>query len=309
MKKIISFILAVSIIFSLAQPALAAGLEDSLLPPDTVIEGIDGGHIFFQDLDDKTVCIITNETDGFISIAIGYDDEANTVYQWAIDNYLISDFAPNDIAFWTGLINYAEENMDDSFCTVFERTPSDGTVVLSAPGRHDLWKELVALHGYEYSDHKEFSEHIGGAIFTVYESLTYDIFERETLSWNSATTITGLLVTLLGPSLSATASMTASLLMSLLGVVSPDTPIGSGDLICYNCSAFYTRYVTTPSSNRHWSTTYKDIQYLGYENASSTAIEPAVLSTDEVTTSVVYSHSKSFYESGLVDDAYRSVYG
>lgn len=71
----------------------------------------------------------------------------------------------------------------------------------------------------------------------------------------------------------------------------------------------YTRYVMTPTSDKQWSTTYKTIWHMGFESPSLNSGERAALSTDPGSTSTTYTPDEAFFEKGLVDDAYRRVYG
>lgn len=309
MKKIVSYILVLSLLFSLAQPAVAANSSHNTEIQNATIEKIDNGYVFFQNEDVKRVIIISNVVTNSLNVAISYTEEPNVIHQWIIDDYPDSDLDYDSAQAWLEVVRYAEENMQDSFSTVMEWEPANDPDVGRASAGSDLRNALKAKYGSEYSDKKLRTEIKGGAFFTVYESKSFEISKQGTLTWGTVATVAGILLAIYGYFNEVALERAIGILLGFFGVATSDAPVKPNSLNYYNCYVLYTRYVMASSSDKQWSTTYKTIRHTGFENPSLDSNDRAALSTDTGSTSITYAPDEAFFDKGLVDDAYRRVYG
>lgn len=85
---------------------------------------IDNGKLFSAESDDKIVAILTNDDLHLIDISISYSPARDEVYHWAISDYPDDEFSYND-SFWTAIITYAENHLEDSNLVLFTTTVYD----------------------------------------------------------------------------------------------------------------------------------------------------------------------------------------
>lgn len=201
LNKFLSLILSCAMVMSLCIPAFASERMSSEELDTPFIMDIDNGKLFSAESDDKIVAILTNDDLHLIDISISYSPARDEVYHWAISDYPDDEFSYND-SFWTAIITYAENHLEDSNLVLFTTTvydAPDSSIDMCASANRDLRDQLVNLLGTDiYPSKERHRESYQGVTFTVYEQLTFDIRSVQNVSWSTPITVASLIVGYLG---------------------------------------------------------------------------------------------------------------
>ena len=201
LNKFLSLILFCAMVMSLCIPAFASERMSSEELDTPFIMDIDNGKLFSAESDDKIVAILTNDDLHLIDISISYSPARDEVYHWAISDYPDDEFSYND-SFWTAIITYAENHLEDSNLVLFTTTvydAPDSSIDMCASANGDLRDQLVNLLGTDiYPSKERHRESYQGVTFTVYEQLTFDIRSVQNVSWSTSITVASLIVGYLG---------------------------------------------------------------------------------------------------------------
>lgn len=310
MNRIISFIVAVSMILFSIGPAYAS--NDPLYGKDNsyLIENTDSGKIFVQISDTKTSVIITDEHNKIMDVSFKYNSNPDIVYQFSSINYspAISVHSDNtQLGYWISLLDYVEKNIDDATIVEFDEVifdkPIDVTQSKSSAGQY-FKSTLASLLGPEYYGTLKTTTPIirYDQVFRVYESMAFYIYNTGYSTWTVTITAASLITSVLG------AVVTSSLLSAICGAfgvaISVASLITPGRVNKYTCEASVYRYVTINGSSYAYNITYKMIDYKGYEDNDLNSTAPAQLDTGSQ--SIWYDRSQTYFNSYSlqVDDAY-----
>ena len=157
LNKFLSLILFCAMVMSLCIPAFASERMSSEELDTPFIMDIDNGKLFSAESDDKIVAILTNDDLHLIDISISYSPARDEVYHWAISDYPDDEFSYND-SFWTAIITYAENHLEDSNLVLFTTTvydAPDSSIDMCASANRDLRDQLVNLLGTDIYPSKE----------------------------------------------------------------------------------------------------------------------------------------------------------
>lgn len=147
LNKFLSLILSCAMVMSLCIPAFASERMSSEELDTPFIMDIDNGKLFSAESDDKIVAILTNDDLHLIDISISYSPARDEVYHWAISDYPDDEFSYND-SFWTAIITYAENHLEDSNLVLFTTTvydAPDSSIDMCASANGDLRDQLIDI--------------------------------------------------------------------------------------------------------------------------------------------------------------------
>lgn len=265
LNKFLSLILFCAMVMSLCIPAFASERMSSEELDTPFIMDIDNGKLFSAESDDKIVAILTNDDLHLIDISISYSPARDEVYHWAISDYPDDEFSYND-SFWTAIITYAENHLEDSNLVLFTTTvydAPDSSIDMCASANGDLRDQLVNLLGTDiYPSKERHRESYQGVTFTVYEQLTFDIRSVQNVSWSTSITVASLIVGYLGKVVKEPLVVT---ICSVFGVVldaASYLPAGKS-LNRYSCAGLYSHYTQASGSSKVYNRTYRYVYYEG----------------------------------------------
>lgn len=292
MKKFVSIVLVIALVFSLSTVAFAANDET-----ETSVMEIEGGHLYMAVSDTKTVTIATNNANHFVRIAIKYPN-SDTVYEWSIENYT-ETFEPQNDAFWNEIIEIAESNINNAnkVCIVC-LPPQNETPIMqmsSGSASADLEENLEELEGNEYAWRLKYSnyDYSVGHDFDIYENMEFNTQLIGTWTWSDVLSVIGLITGVMGK-VGVPHAKTISTICSVLGVaISAYSKVQPGKISEYICTADVYRYVHIDSETYAYNTTHKYISYYGYDNADSGSTERARI--DESSRFVEWEVSESYF--------------
>lgn len=306
-RQILSALLVLSMMFSLTATAFASGHTESF-PPETYVQEIVDGDIFIQRSDSKIVAIATGNTEHILDISILYPSDTAVIYHWLIDDYPVVVFSPDDLSFWTDIIEFAEQRTTEadliespSIQEAIEHEP----MPFSSAGA-DLAAGLRELVGAQYSNKfipplKMIESHT----YRLYETMEYQITKANQLSWANAMTVSSIVVSVVGILLPPVGAMQQ--ICTVLGIAfqGAATLIPPGKMNRYNCMVMYTRYVTIDGGGRQYGPAYKVRYFDGYEDADLNSTGRAqVLPNDDPP--YYGSQSEEFFNNGIFIDAYKT---
>ena len=259
--------------------------------------------MFIQETNEKLIAIGVDNTTHVITISIKYKTTPDTVYQWIFTDYPEKAFNMNDLSFWDGIIDYAEERPAEATPVHFttEEISADEPMVISSAGA-DLREDLQELVGTEHYDKYVSTRVINGKIFHMYEHLSFNIYKTRTVSWSTGITLASLVTNILGL---ATTSRTLAIICGVLGIAYTVASeiIPEGRIITYTCEANYHRYVKLDSGSKY-ALTDKFVTYTGYEDADLNSSGRASIVPE--TKKEVYGISEDYFNGGIFNDAYNN---
>lgn len=298
-RQVVALCLTICMLCSTICPVFA---EETANDQTQIIE-IDNGKMFIRETNEKLIAIGADSTTHVVSISMKFMTDPNTVYQWMFDDYSDEAFDVNNLSFWEGIIDYAEEKMEEATVVIFtdEEAVADAPMARSSAGA-DLRADLEDYHGTEHTDKYINTKVMYGKIFHMYEHLYFSISTAGAKSWNNTITIASLIVGVLG--LAATGPIMAAV-CGVLGVAftSASMFISAGKLNKYRCEAHYHRYVRLDSGSKY-ALTDLIVSYTGYEDANLNSSGRASIIPESRSDN--YSHSEDYFTSGIFDDAYES---
>lgn len=306
LNKFLSLILSCVMVMSLCIPAFASERMSSEELDTPFIMDIDNGKLFSAESDDKIVAILTNDDLHLIDISISYSPARDEVYHWAISDYPDDEFSYND-SFWTAIITYAENHLEDSNLVLFTTTvydAPDSSIDMCASANRDLRDQLVNLLGTDiYPSKERHRESYQGVTFTVYEQLTFDIRSVQNVSWSTPITVASLIVGYLGKVVKEPLVVT---ICSVFGVVldaASYLPAGKS-LNRYRCAGLYSHYTQASGSSKVYNRTYRYVYYEGYEEVDG-YLRAQI---DSSSKTVEFDKGQSYYYDYplQVQDAYQS---
>lgn len=303
MKKIISIAVCLSMLLSIAVPVYAA--ETIPCEKDYTVLDVSEGKLYASKDEEKSVAILTDEEQLLIDISINYLDNPDIVYQWIFNDYPITEFVDN-VAFWNGIIEYAEEHRESASIIEFEdityENPIDVSMMRSSAGA-DLIEDMENLLGKTEYDKQIKKTTYKSEVFRIRESLVFRVVTSGSKSWSKKITVATLITGVLG-----LPGVTDDLLSAICGAfgvtVSAATLLPAGKINKYSCRAITSRYVTVNGSSYAYNITDKIIEYKGYEDADNSSKERAYVDSSSKTTS--YTDSKTYFNSydSQIKDAY-----
>lgn len=303
-KKMISLLLVLALVTGIAVPVGAVEAETSE-PQDYTVESIEDGNIFFQQTDEKTVAIITDDTTHAVSISIKYSnaESPNTTYQWIFNDYPVETFSPNDLTFWQDIIRYAENQLDDATIVTFMCEERDYPQTRSSAGA-DLKADMIDELGNEYTGKYYYGKNMGYDVYQLYEDFSYNIRKVKTLTWLDAISAATWLVNVANLLKLLDPTRTMATVLLIFDVVGPiaSALIPAGKANEYKCLAQYTRYIKINGGSRKYCSGYKWVEYKGYEDASDNSTGRAHIIQE--TKDTYYGPSEEYFNTGIFDDAY-----
>lgn len=303
MRRSVGLILVLCLLLSITSPAYAANTEIDLNDlPNTYHSAIEGGDMFVQEADGKLVTILTNEAEQLVTISIKYDPASNTVYQWILESYPVNPFAPESLSFWTDIINYAEDRMDEAAIVEFEVESAMQNNARSSAGA-DLYNDLVSIVGTPYSDTLTEVRSIEGHTYRLYEALEFDIKNVTVNRWLTAITVASFITGIVGLTATSSTIITVCGIFGL-ATTTASTLIPAGSTNEYTCKAIYTRYITVDGSVKWYAGAYKTKSFKGYEDASDNSTGRAKIFGSSV--NIKYTSTGDIYNTGLWDIAYAN---
>lgn len=304
MKKFISILLSLCLIFTMASPVMAA--EISVAPSSSVVE-LDDGYMYTAVTNSKKVAILTNNDGSLVDISISYLSSPNTVYQWSFESYAAPVFTTSN-SFWNGIIDYAESQMNSAsvvtFTDVIYDTPIDITLTRSSASE-DLKEEMVELLGTdEYAMRLIHTVDYGYMHMDIYETLDIRIFTAGVRSWDTTITVSSLIVGVLG--LAAYNYTFLAALCGALGVsMSIHSLVTAGSIDQYLCRGMYFRDVTINDSSYSYAMADRYIDYTGYDDPGPSDTRRAFIDSNSYAATYIPDRGTYFSYANLVAAAYE----
>lgn len=309
-RKLISSLTCIAVFLSLTNiNAFAMNSNENLVntQQNVYLEKIEDGYVFTQKADDKSVAIITSNTENVVAISIIYTSNSDIVYQWIINDYPMEGFSQNSLDFWDSIISYAENNLDNaSLIEISVDEISENTPMPFSSADADLAEDLVGIVGEEYSNkYTNRLRVMDGHDYRLYESMEFSIRKCATLSWQTGASIASVLA---GVVSIAPVPPHVALFTGVLGIVAAvaSTILPAGKVNQYSCMALYTRYVTVDNGSTQYGHAYKIRTFDGYEDANPNSTGRAhVFPATEV---LFYdpNQSEEYFNNGIFDEAYNS---
>lgn len=298
MRKLVCIFLTISLICMFSITAYGE-VSTQKNVRENVID-IEGGKLFSYEDIEKNVTILANEQGNEVHISIKYSEEPNTVYQWIFDEYAVT-FNVYDKTFWYDIIRYAENKINEATVIVFTETIYDSLIPVNqsrGSAAADLQEQLENLSGEtEYFGDDIYTVTYQGKTCTVYESLDFQIYKEGRYAWSDPITvtsfITGVLGYVAGQTLVGTVCNIFGLAVSAYSLL-PE----NGTVEKYLCRELYYRDVKIHGSNYIYNTTYKFVDYYGYDNTTMGNTQRAKIDVGSCETS--YSDSYSYFLSCIM---------
>lgn len=308
-KRLVSILTCIAFSFSLLSINASASSSNghSVNSNQNIhLDEIENGYVFTQKSDDKSVAIITSNTENIIAISIMYTPNSNIIYQWILNDYPVNNFDQNNLSSWHNIISYAEKNLNKaskveiSVDEIDENTP----MPFSSAGA-DLAKDLVDIVGSEYSDKFTRIKRMDGNDYRLYETKEFTIRKDRTLSWKSGVTVASILVSIV--SVTATAGNVA-LISSVLGLIGSvaSTVLPAGKINRYSCMVLYTRYITVDYGTTQYGHAYKIRNFEGYEDADLNSTGRAHVIPDTEILFYDPNQSEEYFNNGIFDEVYKT---
>lgn len=305
--RITAILLTFSIVLSMSSTVFAANGDPVYYDQNVNISEFRDGYIFIQKTEEKSVAIITSNTEHTIYASIMYAEKKDVVYQWIIDDYP-EEFCASDPSFWNGIILYIEENTNEATLVDFwyEEANENDPELFSSAGA-DLIERMQELEGFGYTDKYIKMRIMDSHTYRMYETKEFKVIRDGSYSWKDGASLASIAAGIAGLATSGVASTICGVLglvFSGLGMVLP-----AGSVNKYICAVLYTRYIKVDYGSREYAHAYKIIYYDGCENADLNSDERADILVETRYETYDMNQSEEYFNNGIFDSAYKMYTG
>lgn len=286
MKKIVSIILSICIIFSMSlvnASALSVNKQNYIPLEDGAI---------WAEIEDDTVYVAMVSESGSVNISkADFNDKDNTVYHTEF-SYQHIDSNYSDV-FWHELVDYANNSR-----IAWEEVEGINHYDLEyrSAATNQIVSDLQSIYGTpQYTTpvlKKTDSSTYPGYTFRVYETLTYTVRQQKTSSFNVRTLITDIATSLIQANgLACAAVSVVGELCDMYNVVNTNGAYiaEAKTIITFRDTAVKDRYVTVNGGNVAYSEAYKKDTYASFvDGLNFTVSAPIFESTAYYPSSTIY---------------------